>query len=276
MGKGLATAAVGLVCVFLMLRWLERHLIYVPSRQLEASGAALNRSFEDVFLTTGDGVGLNGWFFPATAGSRRAHVVILLLHGNGGNISHRLDYYVLWLELGVSVFALDYRGYGRSEGVPTEAGTYLDAEAARVWLTGKGFAPPHIIALGESLGGGVASELAVKGGVGGLVLQSSFTRIRDLGAELYPWLLPVRWLARTHYDTLERLPRLQCPVLILHSRDDTLIRFRHAERNFAAAREPKMLWEIRGDHNTTLDADPAAYRQGLEQFLVRHFDVPAP
>jgi uncharacterized protein len=275
-GKVLAVTAAGLVILGFMLRWLERFLVYFPSTHMAANGTELGRPVEDVFLTTRDGVRINGWFYPASLRSSRSHLVLLLLHGNAGNITHRLDCYQLWLELGVNVFALDYRGFGLSQGRPSEDGTYLDAAAACAWLVARGFQPGQIVALGESLGGGVASELVLNAGLGGLVLQSSFTNIPDLGAELYPWL-PVRWLAKTRYDTLSRLPGIHCPVLIMHSRTDTLIPFHHAERNFAAANNPKTLWEIRGDHDNALDAGRAVYKTGLENYLVQHFaTAPAP
>ena len=114
----------------------------------------------------------------------------------------------LLLATGVNVFVFDYRGYGRSQGRPSEEGTYRDAQAAYQWLRQKGFPGTNIIAFGESLGGGVAAELAVRETVGGLVLQSTFTSIPDMGAELFPWL-PVRWLGTIRYDTRSKLPRLQ-------------------------------------------------------------------
>jgi len=268
--KRLVLALALLVGVWAMLRWLERYLVYIPSAHFEATGKELGRPCEDVFFAASDGVRLNGWFYPADPNSPRSALVILLLHGNAGNISHRLGYYQVWLKLGVNVLALDYRGYGRSQGHPSEEGTYRDAQAAYQWLRQKGFAPTHLIALGESLGGGVACELAMRETVGGLVLQSSFTSVPDLGKELYPWL-PVRWMSTIKYDTLAKLPRLTCPVLVMHSRNDELIRFHHGERNFAAAREPKLFWELAGGHNYTLDAGRARYAEGLEKFLATYF-----
>jgi len=164
------------------------------------------------------------------------------------------------------VLLLDYRGYGRSEGSLSEEGTYLDAQAAWQWLRQRGFAAQNIIALGESLGGAVATELARREALGGLILQSTFTSIPALGAELYPWL-PVRWLHSIKYDTLAKLPRLRVPVLVMHSREDGLIGFHHAERNFAAAREPKMFWETSGGHNYSLATDPVRWSMGVEKFL---------
>src|SRR5262245_56657821 len=113
-------------------------------------------------LTTSDGVRLVAWFFPGKPASARSDLVFLLCHGNAGNISHRTGFYRAWLELGVGVFAFDYRGYGRSEGKPGEEGTYRDAQAAAQWLRARGYAPENIIAMGKSLGGGVAAELALR------------------------------------------------------------------------------------------------------------------
>jgi hypothetical protein len=248
-----------------MLRWFEHNQVYHPSRQMDATGAELGRPCEDVFFTARDGVPLNGWFYRADAGSSRARRVILVCHGNAGNISHRLELYAALLETGVGVFAFDYRGYGRSAGQPGEEGTYLDAQAAHQWLRQKGCAAGDIIVFGESLGGGVGSELCVREETGGLILQSTFTSIPDVGAELFPWL-PVRWLGRIRYDTRAKLPRVKAPVLILHGRQDGLIGFHHSERNFAAANDPKLFWEIQGDHNDPL-ADRRRFVAGIEEFL---------
>jgi hypothetical protein len=254
-----------------MIRWFEHRQVYVPNRTLEATGGELGRPFEEVFFTASDGLRLHGWYYPANPGSPRAHQVLLLLHGNAGNISHRLHFYQAWLELGVNVFAFDYRGFGRSEGRPGEEGTYRDAQAAVQWLRQKGFASQHLVALGKSLGGGVASELALREPLGGLILQSTFTSIPDIGSELFPWL-PVRWLHRIKYDTVNKLPRIKAPVLVAHSRHDDLIGFHHAERNFRAANAPKLFWEVRGDHTSTVEAGRDVYLQGLGKFLAEYLN----
>ena len=255
-----------------MIRWFEHHQVYAPSRTFEGSAASLSAGFEDVYLTAQDGVRLNGWFLTVPAGSPRSHLVFLFLHGNPGNVSHRLAYYASWLELGMNVFAIDYRGYGLSEGQPGESGTYLDAQAAYAWLRQKGFPPENIIVLGKSLGGGVGSELALREPIGGLILQNSYTRIVDIASELFPWL-PVRWMNTIKYDTLGKLPRIKVPLLILHSREDRFIRYHHGERNFAAGNEPKMLWEIAGDHAQTLEADRTRYLEGLDRYLRTFFQM---
>ncbi|HZR18337.1 MAG TPA: alpha/beta hydrolase [Verrucomicrobiae bacterium] len=238
----------------LMLRWFEHNQVYHPSRVMDATGAELGRPFEDVYFDSEDGVQLNGWFFPGNTS-----LVVLLCHGNGGNISHRLEMADALLTTGVSVFLFDYRGYGRSRGHPSEEGTYRDGIAAYQWLRQRGFDGKHILLFGESLGGGVVAELASRLTCGGLILQSTFTCIADIGSDLFPWL-PVRWLAHIKYDTLSKLPRIKVPILVMHSRADRLIRFQHSERNFAAANEPKLFCELLGDHN-----DPLTNRQ---QFIV--------
>ncbi len=250
---------------FVMLRWFEHSQVYHPMRAMAATGAELGRPFENVLLETSDGCQLNGWFFPLQGLSPGTNRVVLVCHGNAGNISHRLELCRALLDAGLSVLVFDYRGYGQSTGRPSEEGTYTDAQAAYHWLRSKGFAADRILVYGESLGGGVASELALREPIAGLILTSTFTSIPDLGAELFPWL-PVRLLGRIKYDTVRKLPRLTVPLLLLHSRTDGLVDFHHAERNFAAAREPKLLCELTGGHNDMVWNDEA-FRTGLGRFL---------
>ncbi len=256
---------VGLVILYAMLRWFEHSQIYHPFREFEGSPAELGRAFEEARFQAADGVSLHGWFFPAKTNSARAHLAFLICHGNAGNISHRLGVCGGLLETGAGVFVFDYRGYGRSEGRPGEEGTYLDAQAAHAWLRQKGFRGEHIIAYGESLGGGVVSELALREPLGGVVLQSTFTSMPEIGAELFPWL-PVRLISTIKYDTRAKLPRIRVPVAVLHSRADDLARFHHAEKNFAAANEPKVFGELNGDHNAAVWEQPA-FRDALEKLL---------
>src|SRR4051812_2207059 len=209
-----------------MLRWFEHKQVYAPSRVMES--CTLDWPREDVQFAARDHCQLHGWFFPAEKGGLRAHQVFLFMHGNAGNICTRLGFYEAWLSLGLNVFTFDYRGYGCSQGIPNEQGTYEDAEAAYAWLLARGFAPGNIIALGESLGGGIASELALRATVGGLILQSTFTNIHDVGKELFPFL-PVRRMNKIKYDTLNKLPRIRVPVMFIHSRGDRTVSFGHAE-----------------------------------------------
>lgn len=257
---------VGLLVIAVMLYRFEHSQVYHPTRDAEYTPEDVGRPAEEVWLTAADGPRLHAWFFAADKGSARARFAMLFCHGNGGNLTSRPGYYRAILEAGVNLLTFDYRGYGRSDGEPSEHGTYADAQAAYYWLRTRGFAPEQILVWGESLGGGIASHVAATLPVGGLALQSTFTSIPDIGAELFPWL-PVRLLSRISYDTHGRLPHITCPVVILHSRTDSTIRFSHGERNFAAAREPKAFIELEGEHNDALLANRAAYVAGAERLV---------
>ena len=174
------------------------------------------------------------------------------------------------MAIGLNVCIFDYRGYGQSTGTPSEEGTYRDAAAAWQYLTQtKGLEARRIAVLGESLGGGVAAWLAEQERHGALILESSFTSGPDMASRLYPFL-PVRWLCRIKYNTLERLPRIGCPVLVAHSRQDELIPFSQGRRLYAAAREPKEFFEMKGSHNEVREETGRAYEAALKRFLEKH------
>lgn len=253
---------------FVFLRWFERANVYQPTRRHDLVPSALGLEFREVLMRTSDGVEIHGWFFPAKKTNAPSPTAVLIAHGNGGNISHRFPLYQLLLEAGLNVMAFDYRGYGSSKGSPSEGGTYLDAIAARQWLLDQGFAPDRIVLLGESLGGGIVSEIAVREPVGALILLSTFTSIPDLGAELFPFL-PVRTVSSIRYDTVAKLAKVRAPVLILHSRQDGLIPYSHAQRNFAAAKEPKFLSEIQGSHNESIEEDKDRIQTLIWEFLAQ-------
>ncbi len=265
--RGWVLLRIGILLLFIyaMLRWFEYSQIYHPSRAMDAAPGGLGRPFEDVFIPMEHGERINAWYFPAT---NTTSPIFLVCHGNAGNISHRIDLAALLLETGGGVLLIEYRGYGRSDGKPGEENTYRDAQAAYHWLIAKGVAATNIIAYGESLGGGIVSELAVREALGGLILQSTYTSMTDLGAELFPWL-PVRLISTIKYNTRAKLPKLRVPVLILHSRQDDLIPFHHAEQNFAAANEPKFLRELRGAHNEALVANRPALLATIREFLLK-------
>jgi fermentation-respiration switch protein FrsA (DUF1100 family) len=261
LGRGL----VAIVALIIMLRWFEHSQVYHPTRELEASPAGLGRPFEDVHFKASDGVRLHGWFFPAETTAPQAQSAFLVCHGNGGNISHRIELCEVLLDTGASVFIFDYRGYGQSEGRAGEEGTYRDAQAAYAWLVQKGIRGENIVAFGESLGGAVAAELALRETVAGIVLQSTFTSIPDIGKELFPWL-PVKLISTIKYDTYSKLRRIHVPVLVMHSRTDDLVGFHHAEKNLAAANEPKQFCEFRGRHNEPT-WEQREFREGIRNFL---------
>jgi fermentation-respiration switch protein FrsA (DUF1100 family) len=235
-------------------------------RDFRASPADINLPFTALQLATADGETLDGWFVPADA-KREARGLVIFLHGNAGNIGHRLDYLRMFHELGLATLIIDYRGYGRSSGSPSEEGTYLDAAATWRHATQVlGFPAGRIVLFGESLGGGVAAHLAEANRPAALVLASTFTSVPDMGADLYP-LLPIRLLARIHYDTLARLPRIACPLLVIHSRNDDIIPYAHGRRLFEAAGQPKQFIETEGGHNGSFVFDKADWVKQLDAFL---------
>lgn len=259
--------AVCLAVAMFLLRAFEGSLIYFPSHEM-GSIPELGVSRESVDIPVENGDHIHAWHFALHNGAvTKADRVILVCHGNAGNISHRDDLARLLLDAGANVLLFDYRGYGLSTGKPGEEATYRDAMAAHQWLENKGYAATNIIAYGESLGGGVAAELARRSKLGGLILQSTFTSIVDIGAEVYPWI-PVRLIASIKYDTLHKLPDIKIPVLFMHSRSDRLIAFHHVEKNFAAANQPKFLCEIEGDHNDGIFVSHDKMLKAVESFLI--------
>ncbi len=252
----------GLALFALLLRWREPSMFYYPMRDMGLSPDKAGLKFEDVWLTASDGVKIHGWFLPAATTNAPA---ILFLHGNAGNISHRLDKLAIFHSLGAATLIIDYRGYGRSdERQPDEQGTYRDAQAGYDWLAQK---QPQIILYGESLGSAIAVELATKSPVAGIVIEEPFTSIADVGQKLYPFL-PVRFLAKTKYDSLGKMPHLTAPLLILHSREDELFPMSYAERLLAAAgSQTKRLVELHGSHNDAFLVSAPIYHQALAEFL---------
>jgi len=247
--------------------WLTQdRLVYFPQvgRGNPATPAAARLPFEDLRLRTEDGETLAAWWVPAATEKPRG--AVLLLHGNAGSIADRIIYLPHFTAMGYGVLLVDYRGYGQSSGTPSEAGTYADACAAWRWLNERGFAAGDIVLVGESLGGAVAAELAARMQPRALLLLSTFTSVNDLGGELYPWL-PVRWISRFRYDTLQGVKDYRGPVLVVHSRDDEIVPFAHAQRLHAAAGARGRLLEMRGGHNDAFVFGTAEQVAAVAAFL---------
>ena len=266
-GAVVAAAYLGL-CLYMYVA--QARYVFFPSRELVLSPGDLQLPFEDVTLRTADGGQVHGWWIPADAGERG---VVLVCHGNAGNISHRMDTILTFRELGFSVFIFDYRGYGRSPGKPTESGTYADVEAAWGYLTGtRGVDAGRILLFGRSLGGPVAAWLARKERPGALALESSFLSVAEIGRDVYPFL-PVRLLCRLSYNTGEYVSQAKCPVIVVHSPEDELVGYRHGEAIYAAAPEPKHLVRIQGSHNHGFISSGALYTDALSRALSAYFPV---
>jgi fermentation-respiration switch protein FrsA (DUF1100 family) len=244
----------------------QSSFIYYLERTLSADPGNIGLSFENVSFETTDGVKLSGWFVPYDG----ARGVILFCHGNAGNISHRLDSIRIFHRLELDVFIFDYRGYSESEGKPSESGTYKDVEAAWQYLVEeRQLIPNRIVVFGRSLGGAVAAWQARSHKPGALILESTFTSVPDLGAEVYPFL-PVKLMSRFKYDTEGYLKGVNCPVLIVHSPDDEMMPYRHGQRLFESANEPKEFLEISGSHNEGFIISGKRYEEGLNAFISKY------
>lgn len=248
----------------LTLYLMQPKLTYRPIREVLYTPEEIGLDFEDLTLKTEDGIELSAWYIPAPD----AKYTVLLCHGNGGNIMHRLDNLNIFYNLGVNCLIFDYRGYGNSQGKPTEQGTYNDAMAAYKWLTEqKKIAPQTIIVYGQSLGGSVAAWLASQVQIGSLVLENAFTSYLDLAKKFY-WYMPVQFFVRYKYDTLQYIANVHCPILVIHSRDDEIVPFEFGQRLHQAAKGPKQFTEISGGHNDGFLVSIDIYRDAWRKWLI--------
>jgi len=263
--KFILFVAAGYVVLVVLVYFMQGRMVYlaeVPGRTLTMTPADIGLTYQDVSIETTDGVTLHGWFIAGQSSQ-----VLLFFHGNAGNISHRLDSIWQFQSLGLSILIIDYRGYGQSAGRTTEMGMYRDADAAwRYLIESRGIVANDIVIFGRSLGGSVASRLASENQPLALIVESSFTSIPDIAQDLYPWL-PARWLSRLNHATREYVRDVRCPILVIHSRDDEIIPFRHGETIFASANEPRTLLTLRGGHNDAFLIDESVYVEGLRTFL---------
>ncbi|MBZ0160609.1 MAG: alpha/beta hydrolase [bacterium] len=246
---------------------LENRFVFFPDKRIEATPRDRGLAYEEIYFQTTDGFNLNGWWIPGTG----SPLTILWLHGNGGNISYRLDNITLRHNLlGTNIFIFDYREYGRSEGRASEEGTYRDAEAAIRYLRGrKDVDPTKIVFLGESLGSAVAVEMATRHDCAALILESPFLSIPEMAKVSLPFL-PISSFLQTRYDTLSKIEQVRAPLLIVHGENDEIVPFQHGQRLFEAAREPKEFYGIKGArHNDLYLVGGLAYLETLNRFLGR-------
>jgi fermentation-respiration switch protein FrsA (DUF1100 family) len=255
------------VCVLMLL--VQARLVYFPGPPPEVTPSARGLPYRDLELATSDGERLHGWFLAAP----NARGAVLMSHGNAGNVAGRIPHAEALLAAGLSVLLFDYRGYGNSTGSPSEEGTYRDAEAAYDWLVGPGGVEPERVALyGESLGAGVALELALRRDVACVVVESAFTSVPALGQRLYPWL-PVKLLARIRYDNAAKIGGLAVPVLVIHSPADEIVPFELGRALFERAREPKAFLETEGGHNDGGFLRRAEWRRAVGEFVRAALDA---
>ncbi len=246
----------------------QKGMVYYPVRELAAVPSDIGLEYEDVEFRNVLGHRLHGWWLPHP----EARFTLLFCHGNGGNISHRLESFRIFHSLGLNIFIFDYSGYGRSSGTPSEEATREDARAAWKWLhKEREIAPEQVVVFGRSLGGGVGAKLArdmYENGQApaGLVLESTFTSLVDMGRRLYPWL-PVKALARFRYESDRHLHPLRIPALFIHSPQDDIVPYELGRRLYEGYGGPKEFLEISGNHNSGFETSGAVYVDGLDNYL---------
>jgi fermentation-respiration switch protein FrsA (DUF1100 family) len=264
--RSLLSIAVSLAVVWVVLlvlmRLMEDRLVYFPQRLLEASPADYGLRAEELRLVASDGVRLHGWWIHA-----RGDRIVLLFHGNAGNVSHRLDRAKLFAErLGVDLFLVDYRGYGLSEGRPSEAGLRRDGLAIYDAARERGFSSGRIVLLGESLGCAVAVEVALARPCGGVALETPFLSVPALARKHYPFV--PAFLIRSRFEVASTVGRIEAPKLVVASERDEIVPASHARRLFDLATPPKELFVVPGaGHNDAYAVGGEAYLAAWRRFL---------
>jgi fermentation-respiration switch protein FrsA (DUF1100 family) len=242
---------------------MEGHFIYYPSRSQSGDPASVGLAFRDIAFSAEDGVKLHGWLIPG-----RTPTTLLYSHGNGGNITDRLSIArILSDQLGVGLFMYDYRGYGRSEGAPSEAGLVRDAIGARAAVLREGVTPEHVVYYGRSLGAAVSVDLALAHPPRAVVLESPFASVRAVANAVIPG---AGFLFRTRWDTLSKISHLRAPLLILHGDADEIIPYAQGRAIFEAAPEPKTFVTIRGGRHYHMNTAWSDYWSAWRSFLESH------
>lgn len=271
--RGTVTVFVAFATMILLMALFERSLIFFPTRfpdglwDTEIAARGSGCAIEDHFFAADDGTNLHGWMCRRIE-APTDHPVLLFFHGNAGNLSHRAE---LLIELATrtpaAVFVVGYRGYGRSDGRPSEAGLYKDARAAWRHLTeALGISADRIVIFGKSLGGGVAVDLAIEASAAGLIVESSFTSIPDMAGAHYPFV--PKFMVRTQMNSLLKIEHISMPKLFIHSKQDRVVPYRLGRKLYEAAPEPKGFHEVVGaGHNETWLVGGASYFNALAEFI---------
>jgi len=243
---------------------VESFFIFYPDKVLESTPADYNLTFQEIFFETPDHLHLHGWYFPGN----HSQPVILFCHGNAGNISHRLDNVRRLLDHNLPVFLFDYRGYGKSEGRPSEKGIYTDGLSAYDYLLKQKQIPPEkIVLFGRSLGGAVATEIALRRKVRSLILESAFPSTRDM-ARTIPLFMLFSPLIPRHFNNLKKLSRMTVPKLIIHGTRDEIVPFPLGRKLFKSASPPKYFFPLEGaGHNDTYIIGGPRYFQTISTFI---------
>jgi fermentation-respiration switch protein FrsA (DUF1100 family) len=263
LGKILAVFLIAALFIFFYSRFLEYKSLYYPTFDIEYNPKNYGIAYEDLFLSTEDGVKLNAWMVP----SENARAAVIFAHGNGGNIGDRLEKMFFFHKLKVNFCIFDYRGYGKSQGRPGEQGFYKDIQAVYKYVKGK-YPDLPIILYGESLGGAVVVDLASKHElypVEGLILEGTFTNVKDMARLIYP-MLPLVFL-KTKFDSLNKIADVKAAKLHLHSRYDDIVPYALGKKLFAQAKDPKKFVELDGLHNDAFFVSESLVKNSIQEFI---------
>tara|TARA_Y100000590_G_scaffold420938_1_gene524129 strand:- start:379 stop:1191 length:813 start_codon:yes stop_codon:yes gene_type:complete len=230
----LTLALAGYLFITLILYLFQRNLLYYPSVN-NYYGEKLNVSVEKIKIKTEDGIELSSWYHNKKS---KDYKTILFLHGNAGTLENRIYKINHFKDINVNFLIIAWRGFSGNKGQPTEKGLYEDAISAVKWLKDKGVLEKNIIIYGESLGTGIATEIAQNKNFAGLILESPFTSMVDAGKSKYPFF-PVKLLLKDKYESNKKIKNIKCPVLIMHGKEDNIVPFYMGEKMYELAKEPK-------------------------------------
>ncbi len=261
--NNMLTVLLGLVLLNGFIYIQQPSITFFPHKTIEQTPQEWGLEYENVFLKTADEVRLHAWYIPHEGSNK----TLLFFHGNAGNISHRRSSIEIFNRLGLNIFIIDYRGFGKSAGRPSEQGLYKDATAAWLYLTNeRNINPDEIIIFGRSLGGVVATELASRTQPKALIVESTFSSARDIADAMFTVVSRIIIL-RYEFNVLENIKQVTSPVLVLHSPDDEIVPFKLGKKVFNAANEPKNFVEMKGGHNTGLLMSQPEYETELAKFI---------
>lgn len=250
----------GVLC--LLVYFIQPKLIFFPTKTLYFTPKDIGLEYNDIWVKS-ENENINGWFIPA----QDSKGAVLFCHGNGGNICHRLENIKIINSLSLSVLIFDYRGYGKSDGKPSEHNTYTDTKIFMDYMINTLKIPEEkIIIWGQSLGGAVAVELASKTHPGALILESTFSSIPDMASHLYPFI-PAKWICSYKYDSFSRIKSVKVPKLFMHSKSDDIVPFELGLKLYNQASEPKTQAIIIGDHNNGFLDSGELYINAIKTFI---------
>jgi len=213
---------------------MQRHLMYFPDGARFVPQEWALKELDPLDVTTEDGLKITSWYRPALTPDK---LTVVFFQGNAGHLGYRNYKVRPWLDAGYGVLMIGYRGFG-NPGAPSEEGLYMDAQASIDAIRAKGIPENGLVFYGESMGTGVATQMATEYSAAALILESPYTSVPDVGSDRYP-LVPVRWLLRDHYDSLAKIKDVHMPFLLLHGEMDQVVPVKFGKKLFAAANEPK-------------------------------------